>query len=260
YGYNKGYTGWDLAKSALIGTGIGACLGAVSGYFIGGSISELMAAKTLWTFTQLGSTIGGTVGTVGGTVYGLAKKADGLELANYVGLGSLIGMAAGAAIGAGCYGLYSYYASASAEYMAQESVLEILSQDGEMITPGELHAAAESPCVTPSISDVQSGAFASSEGGDAMSVIKSVGSSAEVAPSVSSSMQVAVGGDLSNASLPSVANAMYRQPVGIALRGVALRCTYGAVAVGIGGTTGACFGYHYLSKFLFDQSSYLYGD
>jgi hypothetical protein len=90
-------------------------------------------------------------------------------------------------------------------------------------------------------------------------------------------MQVAVGADLNYtaSSLQPVGSGVmqgfwdnsvnfiskiYLQPVGIAMRGVALRCTYGAVAVGIGGTTGACVGYHYLSKFLFDQSSYLYRD
>ena len=108
YGYNHGYSGWDLAKSALIGAGIGACLGALSGYFMASSVSSAMAAKTLWNFTQAGASIGETVGLVGGTIYGLAKKADGFKLANYITLGSLIGMVAGAAIGAGCYGIYSY--------------------------------------------------------------------------------------------------------------------------------------------------------
>ena len=108
YGYNHGYSGWNLAKSALIGMGIGAVVGAISGYFIESSVSSAMAVKSLLTFTQAGASIGEAVGFVGGTAYGLAKKADGWELANYSALGSLIGMAAGAAIGAGCYGIYSY--------------------------------------------------------------------------------------------------------------------------------------------------------
>ncbi|MBQ1752593.1 MAG: RHS repeat-associated core domain-containing protein, partial [Paludibacteraceae bacterium] len=129
YGYNHGYTGWDLAKCALIGTGIGACLGALSGYFISSSVSSAMAAKTLWNFTQAGASIGETVGLVGGTVYGLAKKADGLKLANYITLGSIVGMAAGAAIGAGCYGLYSYYAPASANYTTATNALGVAEQN-----------------------------------------------------------------------------------------------------------------------------------
>ena len=121
YGCNKGYTGWDLAKSALIGAGIGAGIGAISGYFIGSSVSSAMSARTLWNFTQAGASIGETVGLVGGTVYGLATKADGLELANYAALGSLIGMAAGAAIGAGCYKLsYLYNKEVVKDYVQGE--------------------------------------------------------------------------------------------------------------------------------------------
>ena len=135
-----------------------------------------------------------------------------------------------------------------------------------MITPGELHAA-EASSVTPSISDLQSVDFASSEGGNALSVIKSVGSSSEAAQSVGS-MQVAVEADLNASALPSVESGVmqgfwensanfitmiYRQPVGIAMR-----C--GCVAVGIGVSTGAGFGYHYLSNFILeDLPSILHG-
>ena len=73
-----------------------------------------MASKTLWNFTQAGMSIGMAVGTVGGTAYGLANNADGLALANYIGLGSVIGMAAGAIIGAGCYYIWSLAAPVQA--------------------------------------------------------------------------------------------------------------------------------------------------
>ncbi|MBO6034281.1 MAG: VCBS repeat-containing protein, partial [Paludibacteraceae bacterium] len=117
YGYNQGYTGWDLASCAFMGAGIGAIVGALSGYFISSSISSLIAAKTLWNFMQVGASIGSAVGLLGGTIDGLANKADGLELVNYALTGSLIGMAAGAAIGVGCYGIWSYGTSV----MASES-------------------------------------------------------------------------------------------------------------------------------------------
>ena len=234
YGYNHGYTGWDLAKSALIGAGIGTCLGALSGYFIGSSVSALMAAKTLWTFTQLGSTIGGTVGTVGGTIYGLAKKADGLELANYSALGSLIGMAAGAAIGAGCYGIYSYCTLGTT--VESETTIMNLTEAKDIAVQQQKESykvlyenLADKAHKIESISP------------DEYEAICNVRyQTITNAQKATKDLMIAK----SSAVLPTVskwANVGYA-----ALTGV--------------GTAGAGFGYHYLSKFLFDQSSYLYGD
>ena len=226
YGYNKGYSGWDLAKSALIGAGIGTCLGAISGYFIGSSVAALMAAKTLGTFVSVGASIGEAVGIVGGTIYGLAKKADGLALANYVGLGSLIGTAAGAVIGAGCYGCYSYCASSIANANAWAAESAIADKISESINQF-------------------SGTFATDY---------------EWTPEL-----LAEGHLLrKNADMASqYAIIAARNAASAALRAkVAIGCS---VIVGVtlagGVTTGAGFGYHYLSNFLFDYiPSHLYGN
>ena len=231
YGYNKGYTGWDLAKSALIGTGIGACLGAVSGYFIGGSISEFMAAKTLWTFTQLGSSIGGTVGTVGGTIYGLAKKADGWELANYVALGSLVGIAAGAAIGASCYGVWSYGTSV----MASESQYIIDSSTTYTYASERLEMTLSAP------------AQLQNNGGVITKELVKCGYDMQASARAtlnlcSQELEVAM----------SHASRISRMALAIKLTNIAFFSA---------GTAGAGFGYHYLTKFIYeDLDSFLFGN
>ena len=123
YGYNQGYTGWDLAKSALIGAGIGVGVGAFAGVQMYNGINSIQSAKTLWHFMSLGATIGANAGIVGGTIYGLANKADGWELASCALTGYGVGMVAGAIIGAGCYKLYSLYVKALANYSAATNAL-----------------------------------------------------------------------------------------------------------------------------------------
>ena len=74
-------------------------------------INSIQSAKTLWHFMSLGATIGANAGIVGGTVYGLAKKADGWDLASCALTGYGVGMVAGAIIGAVSYGVGSYVTS-----------------------------------------------------------------------------------------------------------------------------------------------------
>ncbi|MBO6034639.1 MAG: RHS repeat-associated core domain-containing protein, partial [Paludibacteraceae bacterium] len=112
YGYNQGYTGQDLEKCAFLGLYIGAGVGALSGYFLQ-SVPSLIAAKTCLGWTMAGATIGESVGLVGGMAYGLANKAKGWDLAGCALTGSGIGLVAGAIIGAGCYGLYSWFVASS---------------------------------------------------------------------------------------------------------------------------------------------------
>ena len=232
YGYNKGYTGWDLAKCALIGTGIGACLGAVSGYFIGSSVTALMAAKTLGTFTQLGASIGSAVGLVGGAIDGLANKADGLELANYIGTGSLIGMAAGAAIGAGCYYLWSYCAApvANANALAAEAV-----------TSNRISASLNDFAGTFANDYINIPGHTWTE--DLLTEAWILRENADMAS------KIAIAATRNAALAANAAKIAIRYSIA------------GGIAFAGGITTGAGFGYHYLSKFLFDYiPSRLYGN
>ena len=232
YGYNQGYTGWNLAKCALIGTGIGACLGALSGYFIGGAVSEFMAAKTLWTFTQLGASIGSAVGLVGGAIDGLANKADGWELANYIGTGSLIGMAAGAAIGAGCYYLWSYCAApvANANALAAEAV-----------TSNRISASLNDFAGTFANDYINIPGHTWTE--DLLTEAWILRENADMAS------KIALAATRNAALAANAAKIAIRYSIA------------GGIAFAGGITTGAGFGYHYLSKFLFDYiPSRLYGN
>ena len=220
YGYNQGYTGWDLASCAFMGAGIGAIVGALSGYFISSSISSLIAAKTLWNFMQVGASIGSAVGLLGGTIDGLANKADGLELVNYALTGSLIGMAAGAAIGAGCYGIWSYGTSVMASEsatvlklsnkytLASEYLTETLTLPAEFVNNGGV--------LTPELCRVGYQMQAS-------------------ARATASACEVAVNAAIAHASRLALA----------------IRISYVA-CIGVG-ATGAGFGGYYLSKFLFED-------
>ncbi|MBQ6766474.1 MAG: RHS repeat-associated core domain-containing protein, partial [Paludibacteraceae bacterium] len=231
YGYNKGYSGWNLAKSALIGAGIGAGVGAVSGYFIGSSISSVMASKTLWNFTQAGASIGETVGLVGGSVYGLAKKADGWELANYAGLGAGIGLVAGAAIGAGCYGIYSY-----------GGVVANSANDVTRLSNAKTVAINEA--------DEAYDYFYNSMKKDAKAIRPISPEKFLAAKEVQ--RQTLVNVDVASMNLANARSVASN---------VRIWANVGYAALTGVGTVGAGFGYHYLSNFLFDYiPSHLYGN
>ena len=255
YGYNHGYTGWDLAKSALIGAGIGTCLGALSGYFMASSVSSAMVAKTLWNFTQAGASIGETVGLVGGTIYGLAKKADGWELANDAALGSLIGMAAGAAIGAGCYGLYSYYAPASANYTTATNALGVAEQNWRDASAHEFSCERDFEFAEIDFHNAEDLIATNREAANVdMLSLETKRMEAENLFSGATKQFLKVNAEHETAIMN------FEMAHRLLLRTKVI-CSIGATVLTGGVSTGAGFGYHYLSNFLFDYiPSRLYGN
>jgi hypothetical protein len=190
-----------------------------------------MVAKTLWNFTQAGASIGETVGLVGGTIYGLAKKADGFKLANYIALGSLVGMVAGAAIGAGYYGIYSYCTASIANANA---------------------LAAES--ATANRISVSLNEFAGTFANDYLNI-----------PGHTWTEDLLTEGWIlrQNADMAARIASVATRNAALAAKAaqIAIRCSIAGGIAFVGGiTTGAGFGYHYLSNFILeDLPSILHG-
>ena len=136
-------------------------------------------------------------------------------------------MAAGAAIGAGCYGIWSYGTSVMASESA--NVLEL----SNTYTLASEHLTETGTLTAEYINN----------GGVLTKELCRVGyQMQESARATASACKVALDAAIAHASRLALA----------------IRISYVA-CIGVG-TTGAGFVYHYLSKFLFDQSSYLYRD